>query len=196
MDRSARNAWRAFNRASTSRAPTQSVAGIAVARIADDAAPPPLPDVVIEAFACGLPRNLRRGDGGRAGASVVDRARVPVGRAVGRQRAWTRHRRNRGCRSSATSGFRIHASRGRTDPRAQLLEARAAFTTARAPATARCRSSLFCYPNRRCRRCSTHGPTATNASAARYRRALPPARSISGCTATCRTPASRRFADG
>jgi uncharacterized repeat protein (TIGR03837 family) len=35
--------------------PRQSIAGITVARIADDAAAPPLPDVVIEAFACGLP---------------------------------------------------------------------------------------------------------------------------------------------
>jgi len=33
----------------------QSVAGIAIARIDDDAPPPTLPDVVIEAFACGLP---------------------------------------------------------------------------------------------------------------------------------------------
>src|SRR4051812_31472223 len=36
-------------------AATQTVAGIAVARIVDDAAPPPLSAVVIEAFACGLP---------------------------------------------------------------------------------------------------------------------------------------------
>src|SRR3954468_23954607 len=35
-------------------ASTQAVAGIAIARIVDDAAPP-LPDVVIEAFSCGLP---------------------------------------------------------------------------------------------------------------------------------------------
>src|SRR4051812_25101195 len=37
------------------QASTQSVAGISIARIADDAPAPPLPDVVIEAFACGLP---------------------------------------------------------------------------------------------------------------------------------------------
>lgn len=36
-------------------APSQSVAGVTIARIADDARPPLLPDVVIEAFACGLP---------------------------------------------------------------------------------------------------------------------------------------------
>ena len=128
-------------------ATTQSVAGITIARIAEDAAAPLLPEVVIEAFACGLPPPYV--------AAMADARTPPLWIALEYLSAEPWVDTVHGLASPQPRlpleryfwfpGFTHHT--GGLIREAQLLEARAAFDGERAGDSA-LQIVLFCYPNR------------------------------------------------
>ena len=125
----------------------QTVAGITIARIVDDAAPPPLPAVVIEAFACGLPPPYV--------AAMADAPTPPLWIALEYLSAEPWVDTVHGLASPQPRlpleryfwfpGFTHHT--GGLIREAHLLEARAAFQDDRVD-DGTLQILLFCYPNR------------------------------------------------